>query len=244
MNIQFLPWDSAFFGLRIGKLEIYESENFDVAELQSKALNENYELIYVFVFDKILRSSLLQLNGLELVDIMLTMSRKFNKEDYLGVKYKFRNSLSESELISSYTIAEKTSIVSRFYNDVMVGPEKTKALYRKWIDSAIDQSFSDGIFLELDSQNVCGIHLIKTDESNGVGYFTLTGVNPEYKRQGIGSKLWNQSFGYWANEKEIQQIKSPFSLLNKESFNYHLKMGFNSIEEVKYIYHFRNAADQ
>jgi ribosomal protein S18 acetylase RimI-like enzyme len=244
MNIQYLEWDSIFFGIKIGKLEIKEIEDFDYAKLKEEAFSENYKLIYVFVFGGILRSSPVQYHGLEMVDIMLTMSRKFNKEDYQSNNYNFKINLSYSELKDCYSIAEKTSVVSRFYKDELFGPDKTKALYRKWIDNALDQSFSDGIFLEMDSLNVSGIHLIKTDERNGVGYFTLTGVNPDYKRQGIGSKLWNQSFGYWANEKEIQQIKSPFSLLNQESFKYHLKMGFNSLEEVKYIYHFRNDFDK
>jgi hypothetical protein len=56
---------------------------------------------------------------------------------------------------------------------------------------------------------------------------------------GIGKKLWSQSFAYWANEKDIELIKSPFSIQNLESFNFHLKMGFNKIEETKYIYHYR-----
>jgi len=52
--------------------------------------------------------------------------------------------------------------------------------------------------------------------------------------------LWEQSFGYWANESKIKICKVPFSIQNLESFNFHLKMGFNKTEEIKYIYHYRN----
>ncbi len=113
-------------------------------------------------------------------------------------------------------------------------------MYRKWIDNALNKSFSDGLFLTKDAGIVTGIHLLKTDQENKIGYFTLTGVNPNSKRMGIGNKLWTQSFGFWGKESEIDTIKSPFSFQNAASLNLHLKMGFNKTEEIKYIYHFRN----
>jgi dTDP-4-amino-4,6-dideoxy-D-galactose acyltransferase len=44
-----------------------------------------------------------------------------------------------NDLLQCYTIAEQTSVVSRFYKDKIIGPEKTKALYRKCIDNALNQ---------------------------------------------------------------------------------------------------------
>ena len=96
------------------------------------------------------------------------------------------------------------------------------------------------MFLEKNDGCISGIHLIKTDEKNMIVHCSLIGVNTFIRGKGIGKNLWNQAFGYWANEKEIKYCQVPFSLQNMASFNFHLKIGFNKVEEIKYIYHFRN----
>ncbi|HSV88429.1 MAG TPA: hypothetical protein VLH61_07285 [Bacteroidales bacterium] len=177
---------------------------------------------------------------IELVDIMLKMSMNFNKKDFLNIPYDFRQNLLPEELLDCYLIAEQTSSVSRFANEPKIGQEKTKKLYRKWVDNVVNKTFADGLFLEKDNNSVQGIHIIKTDFIKKIGCFSLTGVRSDLKGLGIGKRLWLQSFAYWANETETNKIMTSFSFKNAESFNFHLKMGFNKTDEVKYIYHFRN----
>jgi dTDP-4-amino-4,6-dideoxy-D-galactose acyltransferase len=240
MTIEYLEWDSNFFGFKIGKIGVLPNTEFDWVRFKEVANNEKYELIYVFTFQNMLPWKDVLVAELELVDIQLTMSRIFKKKDYLDLPYDYRTQISEPEKCECYDIAEQTSRVSRFYKEREIGPIKSRELYRKWIDNALKGIFSDGLFLQKEVDTVAGIHLIKTDRVNKVGYFTLTGVDSNYKRMGIGNKLWKQSFAYWAQESDIEIIRSPFSFQNLESFNFHLKMGFNKIEETKYIYHFRN----
>ena len=242
MKIEKLNWDSEFFGLKIGKVNITEDNEFDWCSFKETAYTEKYELIYVFKFQHMLPRKIILKAELDLVDIHVTMAKKFNKEHYLNIPFDFRTKLNQIEKKECYGIAEETSIVSRFYKEKKIGSNITKKLYRKWIDNALDRSFSDGLFLEKESNSVLGIHLIKTDNINKIGYFTLTGVNSNYKRMGIGNKLWMQSFAYWANESKIEIIRSPFSFQNSESFNFHLKMGFEKIDDTQFVYHFRNVA--
>jgi hypothetical protein len=238
--IENLIWDSEFFDCKIGRIVIGDEMNFDPIKFKEQAIEENYELVYVFKYSEMLTWQKVIRADLEMADIMLTMSKKFDKNEYMDLSYNFRTELNEKELHECYCIAEQISSVSRFHKENKIGPEKTQALYRKWIDNAINKSFSDGLFLEKDLNTITGIHLLKTDEENKIGYFTLTGVNSDFKRIGIGHKLWKQSFAYWANETKIEIIRSPFSFQNSESLNFHLKMGFNKVEEIKYIYHYRN----
>lgn len=238
-QINRLDWDSDFFEKRIGRVLLVNETNFDPIGFVNEA-KRNFDLVYVFSYQKMLSLQTVLLANLDLVDIMITMSMPFDKKMHAEKKYNFKSVLTKDEIIECYEIAEQTSIVSRFYNEEVVGTEKTKLLYRKWIDNGFDESFSGGLFLVKELDSVVGIHLIKVDKKNKVGYFTLTGVNPDCKRSGIGRKLWNQSFGFFSKETDIDTIKSPFSFKNEESFNFHLKMGFNKVEEIKYIYHFRN----
>jgi dTDP-4-amino-4,6-dideoxy-D-galactose acyltransferase len=240
MEIERLNWDSEFFGREIGKVTINNEMDFTPSSFRDQAIAENYDLIYVFKFLKMLSSKDCLMADLELVDIQITMSMQFEKEKYLSFPYDLRTELTETEKEECYKIAEQTSLVSRFYSEKTIGPIKTTELYKKWIDNTLNKSFLDGLFIEKRLDLVTGIHLIKTDSINGIGYCSLIGVNSNYKRHGLGKCLWNQSFGYWANEKEISHCLVPFSIQNTQSFNFHLKMGFNKVEEIKYIYHFRN----
>jgi dTDP-4-amino-4,6-dideoxy-D-galactose acyltransferase len=236
--IEKLEWDSAFFGINIGKLIIYDEKDFDPLLFIKEIEKCNLNLVYVFKFNKMLSHDNILKSKLKLVDIQPTMSMGFDRNAYKDIEYDLKNNLTVEEKDESYKIAEDTAVVSRFYNESLIGKNKTRELYRKWIDNALNKSFSDGLFFEKEVEKVSGIHIIKTDKINKIGFFTLTGVNSDYKRMGIGRKLWLQSFGYWANESEIELVKSPFSFQNSESLNFHLKMGFNKVEEVKYIYHY------
>lgn len=233
-----LDWDSDFFEKRIGKVIIYDENDFDPKSFNEEAY-QNFDLVYVFSYNKMLSYDKVLAGNLDLVDIMITMSMPFNGQLYKDKDYDFKRAISQEELKQCYEIAEQTSVVSRFCNEEMIGPVKTKELYRKWIDNAFNNLFSDGMFIVKESDLTKGIHLIKVDKENKIGYFTLTGVNQNYKKTGFGRKLWEQSFGFFSNETDINIIKSPFSQKNLDSFNFHLKMGFNKIEEIKYIYHFR-----
>jgi ribosomal protein S18 acetylase RimI-like enzyme len=239
-HIERLNWDSDFFKMRIGRVLLDNEVKFDPIGFKKEA-DENYDLIYIFSYQKMINQNKLILANLELVDIMVKMSKPFEKSIYARNLYEFRTNLSDEELIDCYAIAENTCTVSRFFNEEGIGPKNTKLLYRKWIDNAVKGPSSDGIFLIKEKNAVVGLHLIKLDKKNNKGVFTLTGVNPDYKRLGLGRKLWEQSFGFFSNESDINIIQSPFSFRNTASFNFHIKMGFNKIEEIKYIYHFRKS---
>ncbi|WP_432673080.1 GNAT family N-acetyltransferase [Flavobacterium sp. SM2513] len=238
MKIEALEWDSNFFNLRIGRLIIENQQDFDVQEfiLQSTL---NFDLIYVISNFKMLNAKIVDACKLNLTEIMVTMSKPFNKDLYLNedAPYDFRNEFTENELKECYGIAEQVASVSRFNHEPLIGEKLTKSLYRKWIDNAVNASFADGIFVEKNNENIIGIHLIKTSHEEQIGRFTLTAIDQKFNRMGLGSKIWNQSYNYWAKNSNINKILSPFSFQNKESLNFHLKAGFNKVEDLKYIYH-------
>jgi len=237
-EIYYLEWDSNFFSLKIGKIEIYHESSFDVMRFLESAELENYDLIYVIKFGEFLPINKSVNIGLFLMDSMVTMSLNNNIQKNINNPFLKRNSLTEKELTDCYRIAEQTSYVSRFANDPLIGSENAKKLYRKWVDSAVNGEFCDGIFLEKNNDDVIGIHLIKTDFKNKIGHCSIIGVLDDTKGSGIGSKLWNQALGYWSLDG-INKCTVPFSIQNLPSFNFHLKIGFNKVIEVKNIYHYR-----
>lgn len=236
--IEKLNWDTRFFEINIGRIKIYEEKSFDPVKFNKEA-NENFDLIYVFSYQHMLPALKTVKANLELVDIMLTMSMPLTKSNASKTDITFTTKLTEDEIKGCYEIAEQISIVSRFYNEPLIGPEKTKNLYRKWIDNSVSKSFGDEILISKSNDIVTGIHVIKTNHEENAGLCSLIGVKNNYKGLGTGKNLWIQAFTYWNQYKDINRCMVPFSINNSESFNFHLKMGFNKIEEIKYIYHYR-----
>ena len=240
MGIQYLDWDTNFFGIKIGRVELNEKSSFDPLVFRERALDEKYELIYVFKYGAMVDWGSAIKAEIELMDIMLTMSMKFDKRKYLNLSYTLCNELQPSELNDCYRIAEQIADVSRFNKESKVGSVKAKKLYKTWLDNALNQSFADGVFVAKHEDVIAGIHIISTDAARRIGKCSVIGADSNFKGLGLGKNLWSQAFGYWAKENKIETCQVPFSILNNESFNFHLKIGFNKVEEVKYIYHFRN----
>lgn len=236
--IEKLVWDSDFFGLNIGRFYIKSGQSFTPEDFIGEALN-NYDLIYVFS-NQMLSGDAVTDAKLELVDIMITMSQLFEPHANPDFEYSLKTTLSVKELEECYEIAEQTSEVSRFYSEKLIGSQKARLLYQKWIDNSLNHQFADGILIAKAGDTIAGIHVVKTIKEENAGLCSLIGVNKKFKGLGIGRNLWNQAFAYWAGLNSITKCKVPFSIKNSESFNFHLKMGFNKIEEIKYIYHYRN----
>lgn len=236
--IERLTWDSSFFEINIGRAVIEDVQTFAPIEFRDEAKN-SYDLVYVFSQTMLSGEKTIEAN-IDLVDIIITMSMPMKRSLNPDLKFDFRTELSLDEINECYEIAEQTAVVSRFYNEPLIGPEKAKALYRKWIDNSLNRTYCDGILLTKSGKSISGIHVIKTDHNKKTGLCSLIGVNQDYKGMGMGKKLWEQAFNYWTSLEDIDKCIVPFSIKNTESFNFHLKIGFNKIEEIKYVYHFRN----
>lgn len=239
MKIQHLIWDSNFFNLKVGKYIIYDNSFFDITAFKNIAKKDNYDLIYIHKYNSLLNQNTVNSLNLDLIDIIVDMSKEFSSQLISNKPYQLKNELTEKELYESYIIAEQISVVSRFHREPMIGSSLTKKLYRKWIDNSLDKSYGDGLLIENINNSIAGIHVIKTDVENKIGYCSLIGVRSDFKQKGVGRKLWNQAFQYWADQNIINKVLVPFSLQNNESLSFHLKMGFNNVENINYVYHYR-----
>jgi dTDP-4-amino-4,6-dideoxy-D-galactose acyltransferase len=236
LDIETLNWDSVFFGIRIGRISVDPSFNYDV--FKELARKGKFDLVYVFREVQTVSDEVVIPSDLQLIDILVTMRQQLDSKSEI-VPVDFNTSLNRDELNECYEIAESIAKVSRFYREPVIGKEKALSLYRTWVDNALNGSFCDGVIVSRVDGHIKGIHLIKTDTMNKTGTCSLIGTNPVYKGSGIGRDLWKQAFSYWLGKKTVTHCRVPFSLENMESFNFHLKMGFNSVESIRYIYHYR-----
>jgi len=240
MDIELVKWDSEFFGFKTGKVQIYSEAGFDPVLFRKSALAQGYELVYVMKSESPFSAATIREGSIELLDIMLTMSLKLDNEKQQGQHFVLRNNLDETELMETYHIAEETAKVSRFFKEPKAGIAKTKKMYRHWVDNALNQNNADGVLLETEQGKVTGFLIPKSNSNWDYGQIMLAGVNPHYFGKGIGSKLWQQAFGYFSRNSNVIKILTKFSIQNLPSFNWHLKNGFSKVEDMIFIYHFRS----
>lgn len=233
-------WDSRFFGCRIGRLILSEALEFDPELFNLQVANGGYELVYVIVNNKWLNQTDAVKAHLRLMDIQITMTSKLNREAASENHYEFLSSMSRDDLSACHAIAEQTAKVSRFYHEPVIGPEKTIMMYKQWVDNALAQKYGDGIVVTRDqSQQITGLMIVNSEKTAKTGICDVIGVQQHSKRKGIGARLWRSALNYWTNETDFTSCKVTFSANNLQSFNFHLKVGFDKIEVIRYVYHYR-----
>ena len=206
--IEYVEWDSRFFGRNIGRIDLDPSGLPDTDVFISEA--RKFDLIYVNSRSFMLPGDMVRGMNLDLMDIMLTLSMPVNREIGYSKEKTMRTSLSAEELQQCYRISEQISEVSRFTKEPLIGPTKTKSLYRAWIDNSLNSSYADGIFLFKKDGVIRGIHIIKSDAGRQAGRCSLIGLDKNLRKTGGGTTLWNQALAYWVHQTGVNKAVYHF----------------------------------
>ena len=239
MEIINLKWDSNFFKIKVGKIHLYNEQSLNFELLEKSFLLDRYDLLYVQTSTPFLQLPLSDLYDVELMDVQISMSKEIRNNIYKPEKFEFKNGMTNHEIEQCYSIVDETAKVSRFFKEPLIGPSKTKLLYREWVYNSLYSGFADGILIKKVDSIIVGLHIIRTDPTLGIGHCSLICVSDRVQNKGYGTTLWLDAENYWASLRNVKKCIVPFSLKNLQSFNFHLKIGFNRIEKINYIYHVR-----
>lgn len=221
--IKKMEWDSDFFNLSVGELNLNECNN---------SLNaESYDLLYLVSsadFD-------LKIIGFE---------NSFSEQ-----KIKFHKELKETQQLSEnvfsykeiaydiqeiYQLAFESGKHSRFLLDRKFGTEKFKELYKLWIDNSISKNFADDVLLYKHKGETVGLLTYKTNEKEA--FVGLISVSTEHQGKGIGrSMLEHLEAVLYA--KGIYSLTIPTQDQNQQACYFYNKIGY-SIYEKTYIKHY------
>ncbi len=170
-----LEWDSNFFKLEVGDLNLINSvlpncDNFDLIYLKTKKGEEikinNFEKTYTetkIIFRKFL-------NGL--------------KNSYNAV---FDISEIDYSLEELYQLAYESGKHSRFKLDTRIDSNKFFELYELWIINSLNKKFADDIFVYQEDSTIIGFVTYKV--TNNYATIGLIAVSPNHQGKGIGKQL-------------------------------------------------------
>lgn len=233
-GLQFLPWDSEFFGRRVLRTDGDITAPGEVRLIDEQAALSGASLVYHFQSqDGIGLCSALCAGGFRFIQ---QQAMFFLKEGSVpdgapraGVT-TFRPGMDSPEAL--YPIALAAGKFSRFALEPSIGDEKTAELYRHWVDNSCSGLVADRVMLVVSGGNVRGFCTLQS--KNGLTRIGLIGVEESARREGVGASLM------LAARREAASRGEPLSVTtqtnNLAAMNFYFRCGLR-LSQVHSVFH-------
>lgn len=229
INVQKIDWDSIFFGIPIGKIDIGDSV-LDTMLLQ-KINKSPFSLIYLFSNTPIQH----YVSGLELVDIKAIFEKPISALQSLGeIKpvYFVKHNDSYEDIIN---LAYLSGQYSRFKLDNKLPAQSFERLYKKWVDKSIEDEDISIIVKKSIHNKITGFVTLENAQGNNCK-IGLIAVYPQHQGEGIGSQLLTNAEieGY---NKGKTKIAVATQKANTGAMKLYQKNGYE-LAKLTHIYHY------
>jgi len=226
-NITKLDWDSNFFKLEIGKLEIFEVTTNVVN------ITPIFDLIYVFSEQSFNYELFNYRLGYEENKVIFSKNLESILPNFESNIYSIRE--ISFNLQSLYNLGFESGKYSRFKQDLNFNENQFYDFYKIWIDNSINFTFADDLFVYKQNDEIVGLISYKINNSTAI--VGLLAVSNQVQGKGIGSKLIH-FLEYKLHELGVKTLKIPTQLENIPACNFYKKQGYevNSITNIKHFW--------
>ena len=234
LKIEYLEWDSVFFGLKIGRIFRLDDVNElpCLKDLLTHARKLNYQLIYlVSGRDIIIEPSMLKTLKIILVDKRVIFEEKTNQKsyNYFNVE-EYKNSKSTSELDKLACLAGE---YSRFRYDPNFKDSEYIKLYKEWMKNSTNKLIADKVYVIKNRGEIIAMLTIKRNSSQGT--IGLISVDTANQGKGYGKQLIEAAKKY-LYDHGLFNIRVATQLYNKDACAFYENSGF-TIKSINNIYH-------
>lgn len=232
MKIEFLSWDSDFFGLKSGRLFLSKDDEWNEREL------EDWDLVYIFVEpEDRTHNSILQKKGVPLIDEKITyvmdVSLQKPENDLINI-YPYVSSDDDDKVIN---IGIQSGLFSRFYMDTNIPKTKFEELYTIWMKRSINRELANEVLVyKTDKDQIGGV--ITIGEKNNRADIGIIAVDKDLRGQHIGRTLVQGAINY-SIQNEYDSLQVVTQKMNKSACMFYESMGFSQ-EHLVNVYHYRN----
>lgn len=242
LTVHPLNWDSAVYGLRMGKIVWGGSPpKLDTAEFLEflSAAEQSFDHLHVAVpTDEFEFMAGLQKNGFYLVDVLPVLACQRKDFGILvptpDVSFGWAKAGDETALIA---VARDAFTHSRFYNDArlwqMTGANPN-GVYQKWLVDALTRS--DKFVLTILKNKVLAGFLLFTN-SGERSAIELVAIQKEWAGQGLATKLLHH-YQAVLMKQGVERIEAGVNINNREAFRFYTKNHFQIISSYCYFHRF------
>ncbi|MBD2700686.1 GNAT family N-acetyltransferase [Spirosoma sp. BT702] len=233
-SLEYLKWDSDFFGKKIGRCEFYTPDDVVIAaNVLAEAQSKQYELLYLFTPENqpLPKSVSNQLKA-NLIDIRVTYTYQIDQpfsNDNPNI-YTVHPAEDRSQF---YNLAYQCGEYSRFKVDPHFSEEAFQQLYRSWVDKSIDSVIADKVFVYMCEGKAVGMITVKI--SGGIGQPGLVATDYTQRGKGVGKAYFHHMLAYlYANN--VAQMNVSTQQANQTACLFYEKLNCQLVSKTN-IYH-------
>ena len=225
--VQTLQWDSDFFSMRIGKIDIAPNDFLDVYRKLTEA-SDYYDLIYVFV-KKALQHRPKNVN---LVDVKKVYAKFLSEVPVISDQVSiYTDTIPNDDL---YRLALISGTCSRYNLDKQLPINSYERLYKRWIEQSVNGYMADKVLVHRSNRQIDGMVTVRIKD--GIASIGLIAVDKQIQGKGIGLKLINAVEHFLLTKTSVRILEVATQLNNVGACNFYKKCGFK-IENEMYVYH-------
>ncbi|HUA19753.1 MAG TPA: GNAT family N-acetyltransferase [Bryobacteraceae bacterium] len=189
LQVDVLPWDSAFFGIGIARIVPQRGTIEELSATVEQAARGGVACLYWLVgCDDAPSSRAAETCGFHLVDIRMTFEREVipcatvNHADLPRVR-----PYAEGDLPALLALAGESHRESRFFFDSNFAPERCSAMYAEWIRRSL-RTATDTVLVAGIPGEPAG-YCVTRVAAGQTGSIELIAVNPQARQAGVGTAL-------------------------------------------------------
>jgi dTDP-4-amino-4,6-dideoxy-D-galactose acyltransferase len=243
--LQLLPWDTEFFGLKIGRVLPLTLDRESLAEIIRLAEHHEFDCLYFQADpDDETTVKLAEKGGFHLVDVRILLEHPFDGRPAPVPRYAIPGDIRlaparPEDRPGLEEIAVETGHTSRFYFDSRFPPDACPRLYRAWLNKAMnderDQVLVAHTLLRAEPLESRPVGLIACGRTDDVGVIQLTGVTSGWRGRGVGTALVQGALD-WFRAQGLRGVEVTTQARNVPAQRLYQQMGF-STRHMSLYYH-------
>jgi dTDP-4-amino-4,6-dideoxy-D-galactose acyltransferase len=231
----FLPWDTGFFGVRIGRVAGNRLSDSLVSEIERWTEAELIDCLYFLAdFSDAETIRIAEMRGFRLTDVRVTLDLKLPRTLTAPVKYDpaIRHAVPE-DAKALKAIARLGHTDSRFFFDGRFPKERCADLYETWIETSLG-GYADTVFTADDGGRAAGYVSCHLDGPRK-GRIGLVGVAAEARGRGLATGLTRAAL-HWFEHEGVERVSVVTQGRNVSAQRLYQSCGFTTCS-VQLWYH-------
>lgn len=216
-----LDWDSRFFGVSIARAVPSRVDRVTRDAILDWCRAEDIDCLYFLADEDAETMRVLEDAAFSRVDDRVTL--ELQPIPPVAPRQADTRTACQSDIAALRNIAAVSHYDTRFYNDRHFDRERCDELYRVWIEKSC-QGWADHVEVVERNGHAIGyltVHLHEPDSAS-VG---LVGVEPAYRRHGIGVHLMDGALA-WLSGQSVTRVRTATQGRNLASQGFFQKAGF------------------
>jgi dTDP-4-amino-4,6-dideoxy-D-galactose acyltransferase len=225
-----LPWDSEFWGVRVGRVEGDAMTAERAAEVGAWARANEVACLYFLAGEDAAAAHAAEDAGFRLMDVRVRLVRPTGRGGGDARIRPFR----PADLAALRAIARTSHRVTRFYADPRFSDDRCDDLYDTWITRSAE-GWAEAVLVAEHEGEAAGYITCHADEERARGSIGLFAVAESARGSGLGAALAEAAIG-WCRERGLGEIGVVTQGRSAAAFRVYERAGF-AVESLGFWFH-------